>query len=148
MENTRIRSAGEAGALVFRTASGDPVFTLSDGLQKVNLSSSATVTVAQSGMDILCTTDAMVYTLPSCTTSVAGLTFNFVNAANSYGALSFQIQAPTTDGFVGGTISTAVAGSRLTLVKATATPGDRVTIINTGSTTYCIQNMIGTWTNT
>ena len=147
VQNIRCTSRGEDGALMFRSPSGEVVMVISDGVVKQNLSSSATMGISQSGMLITCTTDAMIYTLNQCSTQT-GVSYTFQNGANTYGALGFQIQANTTNGFVGGGIATAVLGSRLTLVKATATPGDIVSIYNGGSTTWCIDYITGTWTNT
>ena len=147
VQNIRVTSRGEDGALVFRSPSGEAVMAISDGVNKQNLSSSATMGVSQSGLLITVTTDGMVFTLPTVTTNV-DLFYSFINGANTYGALSFQVQANTTNGFVGGGIATAVLGSRLTLVKATATPGDSVIVNAGGSTSWVIYDITGVWTNT
>ena len=147
VQNIRVTSRGEDGSLVFRSPSGEAVHVITDDIVKQNLSSSATMGISQSGTLITCTTDVMIYTLNQASTQT-GVTYTFINGANTYGALGFQVQANTTNGFVGGGIATAVVGSRLTLVKATSQPGDYVSIYNGGSTTWCVAEMAGIWTNT
>lgn len=99
-----------------------------------------TMTLADCGKRTYIDTDAVVITLPA---TVAGATFEFVNAGND-GVVGFALSPAAADQIQGVGL-TAADNKDLINTKATAKKGDLVQIVGDGTNGWIVQVLHGTW---
>ena len=106
------------------------------------IAAATTLTVANCGRMVLCSTDSVVVTLPLA--ALPGLTYTIMNTASDGGALLVVKGAATTEVFQGNAVSATTA----TACKNTALTqrfGDCIGLRSTASVTWIITNVVGTW---
>ena len=115
-----------------------------DGLSVKTVTTAATLTVGDVGRRVSCAVDGTFITLPvgASTAIIAGGSYTIYNDA----AASQVIVITATGGaIIGGGISTSNLFSN---TAATAKKGDSLTVVNTGSTSWYVAGMTGTWAST
>lgn len=108
------------------------------------MAAATSLTTAMCGKRVLCSTDAVVYTLP--TAAVAGVNFLVTNTASDGGALIVVKTAATTDVIMGNGAN-ATTNCAILNTKATQRFGDSIGLMSSGSVTWFCTNVVGTWAN-
>ena len=150
-ELTNVRSIAINGALRFKDTQGQDLFVIGattgvpfGSYYQVVSTAGATITLtaANCGKLITTTTDQCVVTLPSA--AIMGLSYTIQNTASDGGALLAIVTPATTDVIQGyGSAATTNCGMRNT--KSTQRYGDSVGLLSSGSVTWFVTNVIGTW---
>jgi len=117
-----------------------------DGLSVKTVTTATTLTAGDVGRRIACSVDGTFITLPvgASTAIIAGGNYTIYNSAAAAGAQVIVITA-TGGAIVGAGVTTS---NLLSNTKGTAQKGDSVSVVNTGSTTWYVMGMTGTWAST
>jgi hypothetical protein len=121
------------------------------GKQRVStVTTSQTLTAADTGTTYFIATDALTMTLPACATAGAGTTYKFVNTgADGNNIITIS---PNASDAIHGTITLAASVVELSgtddkdliNTKATAKTGNSVELVTNGTDWY-VQNSTGIW---
>ena len=115
-----------------------------DGLKTRTVTTAATLAAADSGRVAQCSVDGTIITLPiGSTTAIIGETYIIQNTNTGTGQLI--VKTATTNVIIGAGISTTEVISN---TGATHVPYDYVTLTFTGSTSWRVAGMVGTWAST
>lgn len=115
------------------------------------ITTTSSVSAADSGVEFNVATDALTITLPAITADNLGMNFLFRNTGAD-GAVALKLSPASTDG-INGTIANAAADSvasgvvnkDLTNTKATANNGDYVVLTAVALTKWFISGGVGIW---
>lgn len=105
------------------------------------VSTNKTVAAIDSGVTQIVDTDAVVVTLPA---TAVGLTVKVRNGSSAEGAVGINISPNSADQILGNGF-TAADNKDAINTKATAKPGDEMTLVADGSLGWYVQSVIGTW---
>jgi hypothetical protein len=153
-EIANVKAVWSGGVLTFQDVrTGNTIVTLgaSTGLQMfagptvTTYTAAATLSTTQAGKIVNCTTDAVVFTLPLASTSMAGLSYTIRNTASAGGALLVVRTNATTELICGNGSATGAAICAAVNTKATQAYGDQITLVNSGAVLWHLSNVVGTW---
>ncbi len=106
------------------------------------ITAATSLTAIHCGKLVTCATDDVVITLPTAAT--IGLNYNVMNTGSDGAALLVVKTAATTD-VIQGYGSAATTGCAIKNTKATQRVGDSVGLMASGSVTWYLTNVVGTW---
>ena len=120
-------------------------FTL-DGLSVKTVTTAVTLAAGDAGRRISCSVDGTFITLPvgGSTSILAGGNYTIYNAGAA-GAAQLIVIAATGGAIIGAGVTTS---NLLSNTKLTAKKGDSVQVVNTGSTSWYVAGLTGTWAST
>lgn len=113
----------------------------------VNRSTGFTAATTDAGTVQNFTVDGLTATLPAVAAANVGLTLTFRNGGANNGDVGFTV-APNAADSMNGLGFTAANGKGAINTKATARPGDEITVVSSGSTGaggWYITNAVGTF---
>lgn len=154
MEYSKIGGEGKDGVLHYKNERNETLFTIGAssalpfGAHKQGVSN---ITVATSllasthgGYVVTCSGDNIVVTLPTAATKATPEVFTLMNTASNGGALLLFRTNATTDYFLGGGAA-ATSACCATNTKLTQKYGDLIGVMSSGSVTWNITSIVGTW---
>lgn len=116
-----------------------------DGVNTRTVTTAYSLVQADSGRVVNCAVTGTFVTLPlASTTSLAGTVFTLRNSGST-GAAQIILITTTTESIIGGSISTT---NLISNTLATADTGDYVSVSPTGSSSWRVTAMVGTWAST
>ena len=146
-DNSSIKSYWYKGWLRFTDNAGNLVSEIFPSPQNVTTVTTAAslTTKANMGTVVKCGVDGTFITLPvASTTTLAGGEFTIVNTGD-LGACQIIIITVTGDSIIGAGISSSGLFSN---TKATHVPGDMITVMATGSSSWYVGALSGVWAST
>lgn len=130
-----------SGVAVTATAAQINSAAAQTGVMSLNKTANYTLALGDNGLLVTCATDAVIFTLPA---TVVGYTFTIMNTAAA-GAAAIQLSPNASDRIVGLGLNTVTDDKDFINTKATATPGDYITVVGDGTNGWFVVASKGTW---
>lgn len=111
------------------------------GTMVLNKTANYTLALGDNGLVVTCSTDGVVFTLPA---TVVGYTFTIMNLAAA-GAAGISLSPDADDRIVGLGLNTVTDDKDFINTKATAKPGDYITVVADGVNGWFVVSSKGTW---
>lgn len=154
-EISNVKSEWVNGALRFKTApNGEDLFTVGcttgvpfgfQGQSTLNITAATTLVAStHGGLLLYCTTDDIVFTLPTVTATTVGYHFTIMNTASDGGAKLVLRTNATTD-YIVGYGNGATTNCAMTNTKDTANKGDKVSVQSSILLIWYVVDAVGTW---
>ena len=159
-EVSNLKGVWISGELHFQTLAGVDVVVIgaTTGLRAFPAGTYKTATTAttlaltDSGKIVQSSVDGTIFTLPALASTTMGVNYTIINSAAAGQAAIIVLAGATTNVFVGAGFSSTALAYQLTNTKATAKPGDSLSIQSlsdpTNNPIWSILGLTGTWVST